>query len=152
MNCWQRGLALAVVAAAVLAGVPGCRYANEARDVAWQETRPEALRAKYRFFKDLQATIDAKQADIKAKQAAITRLEVRAAHAKTDRISEKLADEQSLQEQELVGLISSYNACARDYNKRMADIGYQFCNQGAMPRGLEGASALRREFAEYKTE
>lgn len=142
-----------LIALAISAILFGCRYADEAREVTWQETRPMALMKKYRFFKDLQASIDARQADIEAKKKSLARLEARIArreHAGRD--TESLQGEQSLQEQEVYGLIASYNAMAADYNRRMADIGYQFCNRGQMPQGLEGETSLKRSFATYKTD
>ena len=146
-------LLLSILTATMIAGILGYRYADEAREVAWQETRPLVLVKKYRFFKELQAALDARQADIHAKKRALTRLEARI--AKLDaagKETESLQEEQSLQEQEVYGLIASYNAMAANYNRRMADVGYQFCNQGQMPQGLEGETALRRSFATYKTE
>lgn len=133
-------------------GAIGCGYTEEAREVTWQETRPMVLIKKYRAFKDMAAKLDAQQADILAKKKSLKRLETRLASAKNDRVIENLSNEQSLQEQEIYGLISSFNAIASDYNRRMADIGWAFCNVGKMPAGLEEESALKRSYATYKTE
>jgi hypothetical protein len=54
----------------------------------------------------------------------------------------------NLWQQEVAGVIASYNALAAEYNAAMAKINYSFTNIGSLPKGA--STPLPREVREYK--
>ena len=57
--------------------------------------------------------------------------------------------ELSLSIAERLGVASSYNQLAAEYNSNMAKINYRFCNVGDLPEGAE--EVLPKGYPEYKT-
>src|SRR5512133_2486639 len=93
-----------------------CRYANNAADTLYDQTKASALLKKYEWFKDASAQLDKKIADIavyEQKNKSITDSYVgvsRKDWARDDR--EQLSTWMS----ELAGVKASYNGLAAEYN------------------------------------
>jgi len=97
------------------------------------------------LFKDEAAQLDAKGASIKVKRGQI------AALGKDVKSMDRTNREQyMIWQQELGGMIYSYNSLAADYNAQMAKINYRFTNVGDLPQGA--TVVLPREFRQYQEE
>lgn len=146
-----------VVASCAVVGVTvignGCRTADDAVDVAHKEFDASALLEKYRYFKRLAASLEARQADIEVVSA-------RAADARATYGVDASAWPRDVREayahdrDAVVALKLSFNKMAAEYNAAMADKFRAFTNVGDLPRGLPDGekTALRREYVTYKVE
>jgi hypothetical protein len=126
----------------------GCRWTNEAAEVAYQETSPEALLRKYTWFKDTASQLDAKKANIEVYKSSLTTME--ATYKDTPRASWPRPDleQYNLWSSEVAGVIASYNSLAAEYNAQMAKANWAFTNVGDLPAGA--TEPLPRDFAAYK--
>lgn len=126
---------------ALVAG--GCRYANDASDTLFQETKASTLLKKYQWFKDAKAQLEAFDSSIKIQQKRLDFLE-------SDRANWNRDDRQNWHQvsTEVAGIKAGYNNLAAEYNAAMAKVNYSFCNVGDLPRGA--TEPLPRSFAPYK--
>lgn len=127
-----------------------CNFVGQSVEVLKKETNPQALLDKYRMFKTLVATIDEKGASIKVYAKRVTDME--ADYEGTARKDWDRIDKQQLSQwrAEVSGLKAVYNRVAADYNVKMSDALYAFCNVGDLPKGA--VEVLPREFRAYVVE
>lgn len=121
--------------------------AHEAVQVAHDEIGPAALNAKYKWFKDTLAALDAKRATLHQWEGKGKRLESQ--YAGTPRNQWARADLSSLNQwaTETDAMVASYNDLAAEYNAAMAKFHTAFVNAGKVPAG--GDASLPREVREY---
>lgn len=111
--------------------------------VVTQELDPRTLLNRYMWFKDAAAMLDKKMADIRLYEQRLAEIQI------TD-TSPRYIHEQRMQWQtEMLGVKSSYNSLAAEYNAAMAKINWQFANVGSLPVGV--AQTLPREFRSYES-
>lgn len=123
-----------------------CAVANNAQQTAMQEFSPSALLAKYEWFKDAHAALDAKRANLQVYESRLTRME----KAYGENRGKWPADEREradIWESEQAGIAASYNLLAAEYDAEMAKFNYRFANVGELPKGAE--TPLPREYAPY---
>lgn len=124
-----------------------CRYATDAKDTLFQETKASTLLKKYNWFKDASAQLDKKIADISVyemKNKSITDSYIgvkRSEWARDDR------EQLSVWQSELAGVKASYNSLSAEYNSQMSKIQWRFCNVGDLPAGA--TQPLPREYKPY---
>lgn len=125
----------------------GCRWADEAQQVAYQEVRPEALLRKYEWFKDAAAQLDKKKADISVYKSRISGMD--RTYEGTPRVKWPRSDleQYNVWATEVAGVVAAYNSLAAEYNSQMAKANWSFCNVGTLPAGA--TEPLPREFAAY---
>jgi hypothetical protein len=127
-----------------------CRYANDASDTLYNETKASTLLKKYEYFKNVAAALDAKVASIQLLEGKVNQMkkdydgQPRSKWAREDR------EQNNLNQEELAGLKMSYNTLCADYNAQMAKLNWAFCNVGSLPKGAE--TPLPREFKPYITQ
>lgn len=127
----------------------GCAYFGKAAAVAEQQLDPALLLKKYEWFKNVAAECDKKLADIKVYEARLISME-RDYEGISRKDWDRTDKEQfNLWQQEVAGVIASYNSLAAEYNAAMAKINYSFTNVGSLPKGA--SEPLPREVREYKT-
>lgn len=124
---------------------------GETAQVVKEEVGPRALLAKYNWFKDVLAQLDAKRTNIGAMQARVKALEdayiidgkpsPRTAWTRTD------AEQHRQWLSEVAGLKANYNDLAAQYNAAMAKALFAFTNIGDLPAGAK--EPLPREVREY---
>jgi len=124
-----------------------CGWFVEGAQVAKEEFGPRASLAKYEWFKDAAATLEAKQATIKVLQ--IRQDQMVADYTGTPRIKWPRADleQYNLWGQEVAGVKASYNSLAAEYNAQMAKFNWAFAEKGNLPKGA--TNPLPREFKSY---
>lgn len=118
---------------------------REVATVVKEEVGPKALLIKYEWFKDAAAQLDRKQSDIAMFEARVKSLE------ETKDLWTR--HDKALYSQwtsELLGVRSSYNDLAAQYNAAMAKINWAFANVGDLPEGVD--EVLPREFRTYEGE
>lgn len=122
---------------------------NQTIEVANAEVGPKALNAKYKWFKDCLAALDAKRATIIQLEGKISRL--RTDYADKSRSEWASNDRQSLNqwETERDGIVASYNSLAAEYNSAMSKFHTAFLNAGMVPAG--GDPNMPREVRNYMT-
>lgn len=126
----------------------GCSYAGKVAAVAEQQLEPALLLKKYEWFKNVAAECDKKLADIEVYKSRLVSMEKD--YEGTPRKDWDRTDKEqfNLWQQEVAGVIASYNALAAEYNAAMAKINYSFTNIGSLPKGA--VEPLPREVREYK--
>lgn len=137
----------ALIGCAILS--KGCAYFGKVAAVAEQQLDPALLLKKYEWFKNVAAECDKKLADIKVYEARLISME-RDYEGISRKDWDRTDKEQfNLWQQEVAGVIASYNSLAAEYNAAMAKINYSFTNVGSLPKGA--SEPLPREVREYKT-
>lgn len=122
-------------------------FANGAK-VVQKEFWPEALLAKYEWFKDAAAKLDSLSADIKVYEAKNQRLVDSykdVPRAKWDRTDK---EQEGLWEQEVAGIKAGYNDLAGRYNAQMVKFNWRFTNVGDLPPGA--TDPLPRSYKPYQ--
>ena len=127
-----------------------CRYANDAKEAAFNETKASELLRKYSWFKDAAAACDQKLATLKIYETRIINLTKQYEGAKRREWARDDREQYSIWQSEMAGMAASYNGVAAEYNSQMSKINWAFCNQGTLPKGAE--TPLPREFKPYLTE
>lgn len=125
-----------------------CAVANNAQQTAMQEFSPSALLAKYEWFKDAHAALDAKRANLAVYERRLVGLE----KSYGENRGKWPADEREragIWESEQAGIAASYNLLAADYNAQMAKFNWRFTNLGDLPAGA--TEVLPRSVAPYTT-
>lgn len=142
-------LALGLAALASF-GCNGARWAGEAKEAVYQETRPLALINKYRAFKAMASQLDAKQAGILAGDASIKQY-ITDYGADRKQWPRDVREECAQKNSEVLDQKLSFNELAAQYNAAMADFATKFCNIGKMPDGFPSdcQEALKRSYAAY---
>lgn len=119
---------------------------GRATDVIQQQVDPFELQRKYELFKDEAAQLDKKKADI-----AVFEKRFRVFGSKSMEcpmtLNRTALEQCMVWEQEVSGVIASYNGLAAEYNGQMAKWNYAFCNVGQLPKGA--SEPLPREFKPY---
>ena len=105
------------------------RGCNEAADVAHEEFGARASLKKYEWFKDANASLAAKRADIQ-----IYETRARACDTGSPHRDERQACRQA--EAEVTGLIASHNALAAEYNSASSKFNWGYA-EGNAPPGSE---------------
>ena len=126
----------------------GCSWLGKASDVAAQQLDPALLLKRYEWFKDVSAECDRKMADIQVYESRLQNMreEYEGSSRKDwDRVDK---EQFNLWQQEVAGVIASYNSLAAEYNAAMSKINYSFTNAGQLPKGA--SQVLPREMREYK--
>jgi hypothetical protein len=147
-------IVIAILALVFMGGcsilMKGCSWLGKASDVAAQQVDPALMLKRYEWFKDVAAQCDKKSADIQVYKSRLASMEK--SYADTPRKDWDRTDKEqfNLWEQEVAGVIASYNGLAAEYNAAMSKINYAFTNVGTLPKGA--AEALPREIREYKTD
>lgn len=150
---WSFLVSITLLMAAVVALVSvlgyGMSWFGEAGQVTKDEFGPKALLRKYEWFKNTAAALQSRQASIQVYEGRLKRLSE--AYAGKDRGQWPREDREqaNLWEQEVSGLISSFNLLAAEYNSNMSKEHYRFCNAGDLPAGA--TQPLNREFQQYLT-
>lgn len=127
--------------AMAMLGASGCGWFGRAVDLVSDQVDPYELQRKYELFKDEAAQLDKKMADIRVYEARFKRFKCDTA---TDRVH---IEQCGVWQQEVAGIIASYNGLAADYNSQMSKWNYAFCNIGTLPKGA--SEPLPREFKPY---
>lgn len=126
------------------------KMVNNGFDTAYNQFKPEELLAKYEYFKNAKASLDAKNADIKVLQRRITNMEnMYRGTARKDWPRSDL-EQYNIWSDETTGVILSYNSTAAEYNAQMAKFNWRFTNVGDLPKGE--TEVMPREYTPYKTE
>ena len=125
----------------------GCSYIGKATAVAEQQLDPALLLKKYEWFKNVAAECDKKLADVQVYKSRLTSMEK--SYEGTSRKDWDRTDKEqfNLWEQEVAGVVASYNSLAAEYNAAMSKINYAFTNFGSLPKGA--AEPLPREVRSY---
>lgn len=139
------GLLLIGVLLATVGYVLG--WFGEAASVAQEEFGPREALRKYEWFKGAAAALDKKRADISIYEAEIAGLselygEAPASWPRDARQS------YTQRRAELIGVRSSYNSLAAEYNAQMAKFNWRFAEAGQLPKGA--TEPLPREFKPYE--
>lgn len=117
-----------------------CRYANDAADTAFNETKASTLLQRYEYFKNLASAIDKKRADIELYESELSGGMPAAKDEREYYIQRRT---------ELLGIIGIHNQLVSEYNSAMAKFNYNFTNVGDLPKS--NLEPLPREFQSYKT-
>lgn len=140
--------AIVVALVASFGGCTALRWGCEAKEVAYQEVRPKELLRKYEWFKNQAAALDKKKADIVIMEAKYKATVGDADGTPLKDLPRDMRTEINQSRAELVGVKSSFNSAAAEYNAQMAKINWRFCNVGDLPEGA--TDPLPREFAAYE--
>ncbi len=125
-------------------GCAGCAVFNKAE----KEFGMDASLKKYEEFKKISATLEAKLASIKVKEASIKNLEKQYEGTPRKDWPRTDLEQHSLWISEMSGMRASYNSLAADYNSRMAMFNYSFANVGDLPKGA--TIPLPRDYKPYE--
>jgi len=125
----------------------GCSYLGKVSAVAEQQVDPALLLKRYEWFKEVAAQCDKKLADIQVYNSRLKQMEkdyVGVARIDWDRPDK---EQFNVWQQEVAGVVASYNSLAAEYNANMAKINYKFTNIGELPKGA--TVPLPREMRSY---
>lgn len=147
------GIAL-VSTFAVAVAATSITACDEAVQVAHDELGPRALLNKYMLLKEMHAQLDKKKADIAVYDRRFTNLKEQYTDEKGKPIprikwAREDRDQANMWEAEYAGVVASYNDLAAQYNAKMAEVNWSFCNVGTLPKGAD--EPLPREYAPYQT-
>lgn len=144
------GLIFIAMVLLVFGVVGGClnSYWTETKQVIRDETGPRKLLARYNWFKDAAAQLDARLASLKNYEQRFENLKKDNAGLPRNKWSREDREQSNLWEQEVAGIKASYNNLAAEYNAAMSKEQWRFCNAGMLPEGAE--RVLPREFRSYQ--
>ena len=123
-------------------------FANRTIDVAQQQYDPAVMLKRYEWFKDASAQLDKKQQDIKNYEERQKSLQDEYKGVSRTQWSREDREQFNQWQSELVGVKSSYNSLAAEYNANMAKFNYNFTNTGDLPKGAD--RPLPREYRTYQ--
>jgi hypothetical protein len=121
-------------------------YANEAGQVAYEQTSPKAILIKYEWFKDHSASLDAKLQTISAYDSKLAQIDKRYGNKSRDEWAQPDVTAYNTYESALMGQIGLYNQDAATYNANMAKINWYWANVGNLP---QGGTPVPREYRQY---
>lgn len=127
--------------------IPGCRYVSDASDTAFDNLKASTLLKRYEWFKDAAAQLDKKQADIQIFENWFTVM--LKDYGEPREWPKDVREIYNQRQTEMIGIKSSYNSLAAEYNSAMAKINYRFCEVGDLPPGA--TKPLPRSFKPYET-
>lgn len=122
---------------------------QESGRVLQKELGPEALLRKYEWFKNTAATLQSRQASIQVYEGRLRRLEEAYKGQKRSEWPRSDREQANLWEQEVSGIISSFNSLAAEFNANMSKENWRFTNAGDLPAG--STQVMPREFQPYRT-
>jgi hypothetical protein len=125
------------------------RMVDNGIETAYQQLKPSELLRKYEWFKDAHAQCDAKLANLKNYDERFHQMKVNYGADSNKRSAWSSDDRESwnIWQSEYIGLKSSYNQLAAEYNAEMVKINWAFCNKGTLPQGT--TEPLPREYIPY---
>lgn len=128
------------------------KFNDNLQNTVYEEFKPEELLRKYEWFKDASSQLEQKLATLKSYEARFKSLKSSYGADSTNRKIWGRSDKEqwNVWESEYLGIKSSYNDLAAQYNSAMSKFNYRFCNVGDLPRGAD--VALPREFKSYINE
>lgn len=129
----------------------GAAFQTDQTNTNFQENKNSTQLEKYMWFKQQAANIDGLNASIMQETSDIAALDQQyntynvTSWLQVDRDHYyKWTDQKQVD-------IKTYNQDVSDYNARMVEANWAYCNVGAMPQGLEGYPALPKEYRVYIT-
>lgn len=134
------------LAVSVVSGVFG--WFNSATRVVKKEFSPEAMLIKYEWFKDCSAQLDKKKADIEVYKIRLDNMKLDYEGTKRKDWDRTDKEQFNLWNQEIAGVIASFNSLAAEYNSQMAKFNWRFANKGMLPEGAN--ETLPREYKSYQ--
>lgn len=148
---WTARALIGIALACATASTVAC---DEAVQVAHDELGPRALLNKYMLLKEMHAQLDKKKADIAVYDRRFSNLKEQYTDEKGKPIprikwAREDRDQANMWEAEYAGVVASYNDLAAQYNAKMAEVNWSFCNVGTLPKGAD--ETLPREYAPYQT-
>ena len=111
----------------ITVALSSCRYANNASDTLFNETKASTVVMRYEWFKEAYEVINAKKADIEVQKAVIETMDKRYAGISPQEWLRSDADAYNLAVQTLAGIKMSYNTLVAEYNANMKKTNYAFC-------------------------
>lgn len=144
---WMFGLGIPVlIVLSVTGAVLG--WFGEAQQVAREEFGPREMLRKYEWFKDAAAGLDKKVADISMYDSRIAKLEEDWKDTPRKEWPKDVRTRLDQWEAYRIGIRSSYNMLAADYNAQMAKFNWRFAEAGRLPEGA--TTPLPREYKPYQ--
>jgi hypothetical protein len=128
----------------------GLGWFGEAAKVAQDQFGPQAMLAKYEWFKDASAQLDKKQADITVYEGRIKGMDATYQKLPRQKWPREDREQYNVWSSEVAGVKASFNLLAADYNAQMAKFNYRFANVGDLPKGA--GKPLPREYRSYVAE
>jgi hypothetical protein len=125
----------------------GCSYLGKVSAVAEQQVDPALLLKRYEWFKNVAAQCDKKLADIEVYKSRLVM--IKRDYEGVPRIDWDRPDKEqfNIWEQEVAGVVASYNSLAAEYNAAMSKLNYKYTNIGDLPKGA--TEPLPREMRAY---
>lgn len=125
----------------------GCSYLRKVSAVAEQQVDPALLLKRYEWFKNVAAQCDKKLADIEVYKSRLVM--IKRDYEGVARIDWDRPDKEqfNIWEQEVAGVVASYNSLAAEYNAAMSKLNYKYTNIGDLPKGA--TEPLPREMRAY---
>jgi hypothetical protein len=125
----------------------GCSYLGKVSAVAEQQVDPALLLKRYEWFKNVAAQCDKKLADIEVYKSRLVM--IKRDYEGVARIDWDRPDKEqfNIWEQEVAGVVASYNSLAAEYNAAMSKLNYKYTNIGDLPKGA--TEPLPREMRAY---
>jgi hypothetical protein len=125
----------------------GCSYLGKVSAVAEQQVDPALLLKRYEWFKNVAAQCDKKLADIEVYKSRLVM--IKRDYEGVPRIDWDRPDKEqfNIWEQEVAGVVASYNSLAAEYNAAMSKLNYKYTNIGDLPKGA--TEPLPREMRVY---
>jgi hypothetical protein len=145
------GLVCLVFVLTIALSIGGCvlGWFGRAVDVVQQQVDPFELQRKYELFKDEAAQLDKKKADIAVYEKRFHAFGSKGVDC-PQTLNRTAFEQCMVWEQEVSGIIASYNSLAAEYNAQMAKWNYAFTNVGQLPKGAD--VPLPREYKPYQYE
>jgi len=140
---------LVMLLVAVLGGISYIGgFFTETGQVIKEEFGPRAMLEKYEWFKDAAAELDKKNADIQVYQSRLNSMKESYEGLKRWEWGRTDKEQFNLWNQEVAGVVASFNGLAAEYNSQMAKFNWKFANKGMLPQGAN--EPLPREFKTYQ--
>ncbi len=136
-----------LLASLLILPVLGCRHVSDASDTLYHETKASTLLKRYEWFKDASAQLDKKQADIRLFEDWVA--ETKKDYGESKNWPKDVREMHNQRRLEMLGVKSSYNSLAAEYNAAMAKDNHRWTNAGDLPRGAD--RPLPREYKPYET-
>lgn len=149
---WLLVLAVCLMGLGLVISIAGSIFGwfGNAVQVANQQFSPQAMLAKYEWFKDAAAGLDRLDANVRVYDSRRKSLE--STYSGIPRAQWPRDDRQEWDQiaAEVSGTKAAYNDLAAQYNAQMAKFNYRFANAGELPQGAD--RALPREYRTYSVE
>jgi hypothetical protein len=123
------------------------RTTDEAAQVVHDEFGPKAMLAKYEWFKDAAAQLDARSSDIAVYEQKLKHLSDAYGNKPRNDWSRDDREAWNIDAAELAGMKASFNHLAAEYNSQMSKFNWRFAEAGTLPKGA--TTPLPREYKPY---